>query len=164
MRDLFSPTDVFELVCPSCTTHFWQIKSNHGREGDSVMKAKHTIPYTVQKEGSAIVHGAIRNKYSKPFLKVYRTRTKSRNNQSVQSLFIMMRQFLTLFALVAMMVGTDAFVSQNNAFVATTQKSSSSLQMTVLTYGNKKKDFKPGSKLSAACSALGVKPRYNCKK
>lgn len=78
----------------------------------------------------------------------------------------MMRQFLTLFALVATMMAADtnAFVSQNHGFVATTQKSSSSLHMTVLTYGSKKKDFKAGSKLSAACSALGVKPRYNCKK
>ena len=44
------------------------------------------------------------------------------------------------------------------------QRSSSSLQMTVLSYGGKKKDFKPGSPLSKAVQQLGVKPRYSCKK
>mmetsp|Transcript_4883 Transcript_4883/g.12867 ORF Transcript_4883/g.12867 Transcript_4883/m.12867 type:complete len:114 (-) Transcript_4883:1920-2261(-) len=40
----------------------------------------------------------------------------------------------------------------------------SSLQMTVLTYGSKKKNFKPGTPLSKAVAQLGVKPRYSCKK
>jgi hypothetical protein len=42
--------------------------------------------------------------------------------------------------------------------------SSSVLRMTVLTYGSKKKDFKPGTPLSKAVEQLGVKPRYSCKK
>jgi hypothetical protein len=36
--------------------------------------------------------------------------------------------------------------------------------MTVLTYGTKKKDFKAGSSLKSAVSALGVKPKYSCTK
>ena len=42
-------------------------------------------------------------------------------------------------------------------------KSATSLEMTVLTYNGKKKDFKSGSSLKSACSALGVKPKYSCK-
>ena len=68
---------------------------------------------------------------------------------------------LTLLVIVACNVG-DAFSS--NALLNKSTKQTSALQMTVLTYGSKKKDFKPGSKLSAACANLGVKPRYNCKK
>jgi ferredoxin len=36
--------------------------------------------------------------------------------------------------------------------------------MTVLSYNGKKKDFKPGTPLSKAVAALGVKPTYSCKK
>lgn len=76
-----------------------------------------------------------------------------------------MRQFLALFALVALLActGTSAFAPQQNAFVSQA-KTSTTLEMTVLRYGSKKKDFKPGSPLSSACAALGVKPKYNCKK
>jgi len=76
-----------------------------------------------------------------------------------------MRQFLALFALVALLActGTSAFAPQQNAFVSQA-KTSTALEMTVLRYGSKKKDFKPGSPLSSACAALGVKPKYNCKK
>ena len=50
-------------------------------------------------------------------------------------------------------------------FMVTLQKhSSSSLQMTVLSHNGKKKNFKPGSPLKNACSALGVRPKYSCKK
>jgi len=38
------------------------------------------------------------------------------------------------------------------------------LQMTVLAYNGKKKDFKAGSPLKSAVSALGVKPKYSCRK
>ncbi|GKY99320.1 hypothetical protein MPSEU_000887100 [Mayamaea pseudoterrestris] len=41
---------------------------------------------------------------------------------------------------------------------------STTLDMTVLTYGTKKKDFKPGSPLSSAVKALGVPVKYSCKK
>ena len=40
----------------------------------------------------------------------------------------------------------------------------SSIQMTVLTYNGKKKDFKAGTPLSKAVAQLGVKPTYSCKK
>mmetsp|Transcript_6917 Transcript_6917/g.20316 ORF Transcript_6917/g.20316 Transcript_6917/m.20316 type:complete len:123 (-) Transcript_6917:138-506(-) len=64
-------------------------------------------------------------------------------------------------------VGCHAFiVTTTNAtptFI-TASTSSSALQMTVLTYGTKKKDFKPGTPLSKAVAQLGVKPRYSCKK
>ena len=78
-----------------------------------------------------------------------------------------MRQFLSLFALIALLAvtGSHAFVQKHGVSKAFgVSKSSSALEMTVLTYGSKKKDFKPGSKLSAACASLGVKPRYSCKK
>ena len=38
------------------------------------------------------------------------------------------------------------------------------LKMTILTYGSKKKNFKPGSPLSSAMSQLGVPVKYSCKK
>ncbi len=41
---------------------------------------------------------------------------------------------------------------------------SSSLHMTVLSYNGKKKNFKPGSPLSKALPAIGIRPRYSCKK
>lgn len=55
----------------------------------------------------------------------------------------------------------------SNAFLAPTPPSavtkSTALEMTVLTYKGKKRDFKAGSPLKNACSALGVKPKYSCK-
>ncbi|KAL7573687.1 hypothetical protein ACA910_007730 [Epithemia clementina (nom. ined.)] len=36
--------------------------------------------------------------------------------------------------------------------------------MTVLTYGTKKKDFKPGSPMSTAMKQLGVPVKYSCQK
>eukprot|EP00531_Pseudo-nitzschia_arenysensis_P003304 CAMPEP_0116142950 /NCGR_PEP_ID=MMETSP0329-20121206/15184_1 /TAXON_ID=697910 /ORGANISM="Pseudo-nitzschia arenysensis, Strain B593" /LENGTH=118 /DNA_ID=CAMNT_0003638225 /DNA_START=68 /DNA_END=424 /DNA_ORIENTATION=+ len=50
-----------------------------------------------------------------------------------------------------------------NLNVPTVQKSSS-LHMTVLSYNGKKKNFKPGSPLSKALPAIGIRPRYSCKK
>uniref|UniRef100_A0A7R9WSN6 2Fe-2S ferredoxin-type domain-containing protein n=1 Tax=Craspedostauros australis TaxID=1486917 RepID=A0A7R9WSN6_9STRA len=44
------------------------------------------------------------------------------------------------------------------------QQSSTTLSMTILTNGNKKKNFKPGSPLKSAVAALGVKPKYSCRK
>mmetsp|Transcript_15282 Transcript_15282/g.42410 ORF Transcript_15282/g.42410 Transcript_15282/m.42410 type:complete len:120 (-) Transcript_15282:638-997(-) len=41
---------------------------------------------------------------------------------------------------------------------------SSSLQMTILTYNGKKKNFKAGTPLSKALPQIGIKPRYSCKK
>ena len=77
-----------------------------------------------------------------------------------------MRVLLGLLVAVAICVmGSDAFMVKNPSTSFVSKKSAAgALHMTVLTYGNKRKDFKPGSKLSQACSALGVKPRYSCKK
>ena len=66
-------------------------------------------------------------------------------------------------------VATIAFVSNVSAFVPMSSGKrrgvkGSSLQMTILTYNGKKKDFKAGSPLSSAAAALGVKPKYSCKK
>jgi hypothetical protein len=73
-----------------------------------------------------------------------------------------MRQFLALlFSIALFAAGCNGFVS--HAFL-TPPRESCALHMTLLTYGSKQKDFPPGSKLSAACSSLGVKPRYSCKK
>jgi hypothetical protein len=54
-----------------------------------------------------------------------------------------------------------------NAFLSpccVTKRDSSSLQMTILTYGNKKMDFKPGSPLKTAVAKFGIKPKYSCNK
>lgn len=42
--------------------------------------------------------------------------------------------------------------------------SSSALQMTILTYKGKKKDFKAGSPLKVAVKQLGVPVKYSCNK
>lgn len=42
--------------------------------------------------------------------------------------------------------------------------SATALHMTLLTYNGQKKDFKAGTPLKNACAALGVKPKYSCKK
>ena len=44
------------------------------------------------------------------------------------------------------------------------RKQSSALSMTILSYNNKKKDFKPGTPRSKAVEQLGGKPKYSCKK
>jgi hypothetical protein len=53
--------------------------------------------------------------------------------------------------------------SHSHRLLSSSSPSSSSLHMTILTYGGKKKDFKAGSPLKAACAALGVKPKYSCR-
>mmetsp|Transcript_7134 Transcript_7134/g.10404 ORF Transcript_7134/g.10404 Transcript_7134/m.10404 type:complete len:110 (-) Transcript_7134:156-485(-) len=42
--------------------------------------------------------------------------------------------------------------------------SNTKLEMTVLTANGKKKNFKAGSPLKNAAAALGVKPKYSCRK
>jgi hypothetical protein len=71
-----------------------------------------------------------------------------------------------LFLLVALMAlfGSDALVSPAFARKTSSLKSSSALQMTVLSYNGKKKDFKAGSPLSVAAKNLGMKVTYSCKK
>ena len=43
-------------------------------------------------------------------------------------------------------------------------RGSTQLEMTVLTYGAKKRNFRAGSSLKQAANALGVKPKYSCRK
>lgn len=67
--------------------------------------------------------------------------------------------------LIAMM----ALISSSAAFQSTSRKQyrgvkGAPLQMTVLSYNGKKKNFKAGSSLKSAVSALGVKPKYSCRK
>mmetsp|Transcript_1102 Transcript_1102/g.1648 ORF Transcript_1102/g.1648 Transcript_1102/m.1648 type:complete len:113 (+) Transcript_1102:395-733(+) len=62
--------------------------------------------------------------------------------------------------LLVVITTTDAFTVSTPFAV----RSSSELQMTVLTYNGKKQNFKPGTPLKAACAKLGVKPKYSCKK
>lgn len=50
-----------------------------------------------------------------------------------------------------------------NGHVSTIHKSTS-LHMTVLSYNGKKKNFKAGSPLSKALPAIGIRPKYSCKK
>ena len=54
--------------------------------------------------------------------------------------------------------------SNNNAAVANSRTSSSSLQMTLLTGNGKKVDVPAGSPLKNAVAKLGIKPKYSCKK
>jgi hypothetical protein len=76
-----------------------------------------------------------------------------------------MKLIVILVGFVAALCGVDGFTVQTpRRMMVRCSSISSTLQMTVLTYGNKKKDFKAGSPLKSACAALGVKPRYSCKK
>ena len=59
----------------------------------------------------------------------------------------------------AFLVGTPMNYPPSSISTTTT-----SLQMTVLAYNGKKKDFKPGTPLSKAVAQLGIKPTYSCKK
>jgi hypothetical protein len=68
-----------------------------------------------------------------------------------------------LFVLAAIIIclsSVNAFVSNNHGVA----RKSSQLQMTILSAGGKKADFKEGSPLKNACAKLGVKPKYSCKK
>ena len=77
-------------------------------------------------------------------------------------------KYFALLALLTFAVDclvTEAFVGSSATkptFVTASQ--SSELKMTLLTYNGQKKDFKAGSPLKNACAALGVKPKYSCKK
>jgi hypothetical protein len=72
-------------------------------------------------------------------------------------------RFLLLIALVMAGINSNfAFVSRPAFCVK--NGSATSLQMTVLSYNGKKKDFKAGTPLSKAVAQLGVKPNYSCKK
>jgi hypothetical protein len=75
----------------------------------------------------------------------------------------MTSRLLLLIALIMAGISSiDAFVSRQAFCVKNAP--ASSLQMTVLSYNGKKKDFKAGTPLSKAVAQLGVKPNYSCKK
>jgi hypothetical protein len=68
--------------------------------------------------------------------------------------------YFTTFALLLLTAASvEAFVG-HGAFAV----KSAPLHMTILTYGNKKKNFKPGSPMKSAVAQLGIKPTYSCKK
>jgi len=72
-------------------------------------------------------------------------------------------------ALVVLLLASfsDAFIStSHDAFLAksATKASFSALSMTVLAHKGKKANFRAGSPLKNACSKLGVKPKYSCRK
>jgi hypothetical protein len=71
--------------------------------------------------------------------------------------------YFALLALALLFAGTEAFVV-GSATKPSLASQSSGLKMTILTYKGQKKDFKAGSPLKSACAALGVKPKYSCKK
>ncbi|KAL3940768.1 MAG: hypothetical protein SGBAC_004750 [Bacillariaceae sp.] len=72
-----------------------------------------------------------------------------------------MKTFFAIFIALIACLSAEAFTTSTNALPA--QVSTSALQMTVLSYKGKKKDFKAGSPLSKAVAQLGVKPKYSCK-
>mmetsp|Transcript_62470 Transcript_62470/g.94348 ORF Transcript_62470/g.94348 Transcript_62470/m.94348 type:complete len:114 (+) Transcript_62470:165-506(+) len=67
-----------------------------------------------------------------------------------------------LVAFLTMLAVVGAFQSSNPQ--KNRRVKGTSLQMTVLTYNGKKRDFKAGSPLKAAASGLGIKPKYSCRK
>lgn len=79
-----------------------------------------------------------------------------------------MKSALFLVALVLAMISSlEAFQSRQQHRRIKGERSSrarTSLDMTVLTYGGKKRNFAAGSPLKSAASALGVKPKYSCRK
>mmetsp|Transcript_28003 Transcript_28003/g.80423 ORF Transcript_28003/g.80423 Transcript_28003/m.80423 type:complete len:114 (-) Transcript_28003:98-439(-) len=74
-----------------------------------------------------------------------------------------MKSILYFFACFAIISTSSAFVQTSSGKKHRGVKGNA-LQMTVLTYNGKKKNFKAGSPLKSAASALGVKPKYSCRK
>ena len=76
-----------------------------------------------------------------------------------------MKTFFAVLITLLVCLSAEAFTTSTNVLPAQALTSSTtSLQMTVLSYNGKKKDFKAGSPLKTAVAQLGVKPRYSCKK
>ena len=73
---------------------------------------------------------------------------------------------LLVLLLLLLVVGpATAFVTPSSVGMsATTRTMTTDLQMTVLVYKGKKKNFPAGSPLSRAAAALGVPVKYSCKK
>jgi hypothetical protein len=70
-----------------------------------------------------------------------------------------MKSVLAVF-LALLAVGDAFYTPPQPAFV----RPAVQLDMTVLSYNGKKKDFKEGSPLKNAVAQLGVKVKYSCKK
>jgi len=66
---------------------------------------------------------------------------------------------IVFFLIIVLQLSDAAFTQTSRPF-----RRSSSIKMTILTYGSKKKNFKAGSPLKNACANLGIKPKYSCKK
>ena len=72
-----------------------------------------------------------------------------------------MKSFLSLIvALFSVVASVHAFMPASSSSIQRTAP----LEMTVLTYNGKKKDFRAGSPMKNAASGLGIKPRYSCRK
>lgn len=73
---------------------------------------------------------------------------------------------VALFLLLTTTSTSVAFTidSTNVSTIATKSTITTQLNMTVLSRGAKKMNFKPGSPLKNAVAKLGVKPKYSCKK
>ena len=70
-------------------------------------------------------------------------------------------------SVIAVMLLAMSFFDGSIAFTLAPQslvRKPVSLDMTVLAYGSKKKDFKEGSPMSTAVKQLGVPVKYSCKK
>jgi len=86
--------------------------------------------------------------------------TYSTYNNIISTTMMKTVSHLFLLAAIICFSSVNAFVSNNNGVA----RKSSQLQMTILSAGGKKADFKEGSPLKNACAKLGVKPKYSCKK
>ena len=73
----------------------------------------------------------------------------------------MMRLILVVLAVVLALSYGFVVVQQPSLVV---RSSSTSLEMTILSFRGKKKNFPAGSPLSRACAQLGVPVKYSCKK
>jgi len=80
--------------------------------------------------------------------------------------FRMMKfSLLVLVSLAAIFGSGEAFMQHSGLSPSFVRAAAvQPLKMTVLSYNGKKKNFPPGSPLSKAVSALGVKVKYSCKK
>jgi len=76
----------------------------------------------------------------------------------------MVKQLLCMVLVLCFNIGVDGFSLGNRASFSAMRHDRSILRMTKLVYKGKGKNFKPGSPLKKACSALGVKPKFSCKK
>ena len=74
----------------------------------------------------------------------------------------------SIMLLISLIVSISSLIHLSSGYVTGIRrlkgKGTFQLAMTKLSYNGKKVDFVPGSPLSAACTKLGIKPKYSCKK